>query len=101
MSAVFNLGSFVFGIMSWIIPIVAISQCKKGYKSVNFSFYSCTFCAIALVLQLFEVRNRVNIGDFNALMDTIGAVAVVAALLVVITFMLNLIANRLCRKMNQ
>ncbi|WP_342759862.1 hypothetical protein [Kineothrix sedimenti] len=97
MSAFFNLGSFVLGIMSWIIPIVAINRYRKGYKLAGFSIYSFSCCAIALVFQLFEIRHRVIIEDFSAIMDTIGATSAASVILVIITIILNITALCLCK----
>jgi len=97
---IFNLGSLVLGVVSWIIPMLAVSQYHKGHKQKNFSIYSFTSCATALVFQLFEIRHRVNIEDFSAIMDTIGAISVVSVILVVITFALNITADYSCNNGN-
>lgn len=97
MSGFFNLGSLVLGVVSWLIPILAVCRCYKGRKQKSFSIYSFTSCAVALVFQLFEIRHRVNIEDFSAIMDTVGAVCVVAVILVTVTVALNTAAY-LCNK---
>lgn len=96
MSGFFNMGSLVLGIVSWIIPMHAVRQYHKGCNPKNFSIYSFTTCAIALVFQLFEIRHRVDIEDFSTIMDTIGAISVVSVILVVITFVLNIIGTYSC-----
>ena len=101
MSIFFNLGSLILGLVSWIIPIFVAIQYKKGCKLKHFSIYSFTSCAIALVLQLFEVRNRVNIQDLSAIMDTIGAISFVSVILVSVTFILNVIATTLLNAENK
>lgn len=92
MSDFFDFGSLALGALSWIIPVFAISQFQKGNKLKNVSIYSVTFCTCAIVLQLLQIRHRVNIQDFSGIMDTIGAVSVVSVIYVVITFLLNITA---------
>lgn len=90
MSGFFNSGSLILGVVSWLIPILAVCQYNKGRKLKNFSIYSFTSCAIALIFQLLEIRHRVKMEDLSAIMDTVGAVSVVSVILVIITFALNM-----------
>ncbi|WMI80502.1 hypothetical protein [Anaerotignum sp. MB30-C6] len=101
MSAFLNLGSLVLGVVSWIIPIVAVKQYGKRHKVTYFSVYSFTACTMALVFQLFEIRHRVNTGDFSAIMDTIGAITVVSVILIMVTVVLNSTALYLCSTKNK
>lgn len=53
---------------------------------------SFTCCCGALLGQLLEVRRRVEISDWSALMDTMDAVIFAAVVLFVLTVLLNLLA---------
>lgn len=53
------------------------------------SLSSFSFCALALVFQLFEVRRRAADSDWTALMDTIPAVTAAAVMLLAVTLVLN------------
>lgn len=98
MSTFLSLGSLLFGIVAWALPIVALKRREKGLRATNYSFYSAASCTIALILQLFEVKSRVNLGDWDSLMDTTGATCVAAVILVAITFVLNLMENACAAK---
>ena len=91
MSAWLSTGSLFFGFAAWGIPVVEINLHQKAQGIRNYSLYSFTLCAIAVVLQLFEIKHRVALGDFSSIMDTIGATTVAAVILVVVTVMLNAI----------
>lgn len=88
MSAFYNTASFVLGLGAWGLGIVALSRRGSGRASAG----SFGLCACALLLQIFEVGNRVNLGDYSALEDTIGAVILAGVVLVAVTLILNGIA---------
>lgn len=88
MLAFFNIGSVVFGLAAWVLPIVAKGRTDKS-DLVKFIVASFASCAISIVLQLFEIQRRVQLNDFSAIMDTIGTVCWVSLALVVITTLLN------------
>lgn len=73
-----------------MIPILAAYQCQKGRSLKNVSIYSLTSCTAAPIFHLFEIKYQVTIGDFSAIMDTIGAISIVSVILVIITFALNI-----------
>ncbi len=100
MSAFLNLGSLVLGLISWIIPIVAISQYQKRKNVFSFSIISFSACALSLVLQIFEIKHRVHVEDWSALMDTIDVLSWVVVVLVVITIVLNVVGLNICKKSN-
>ncbi|MHC1748204.1 MAG: hypothetical protein AB9856_07430 [Cellulosilyticaceae bacterium] len=91
MSAVFNLGSLILGLISWLAPIVGIGLTNKDNVRLRLSVISFSACAVSLVLQIFEIKNRVFLNDFGAIMDTINAVCSESVILVIITIILNLI----------
>lgn len=93
MIELFNLFSLVFGLIAWTFPVVNLIRCKKQHRRnwVVFSIMSISACAVSLCLQIFYNHHLVKIEDWSALMDTTGAIAVVASILLVTTIMLNVI----------
>ena len=89
-----NIGSIALGIGAWGLACLAIVS-KKATLSRCLSVASFSVCLISLVFQLLELRNRVNVRDFSAIEDTIGAVIFAAIILVTVTIILNVAA--LCR----
>ncbi|WP_414839577.1 hypothetical protein [Carnobacterium sp. TMP28] len=97
-----NIGSLVLGLIAWIIPIVSIMQRNK--KATNHSIMillSMGACAIALWFQLSYSNYLVEINDLTALMDTIGTLNWVAAILLIVTIGLNIISLATNRKIEQ
>jgi len=88
-----NLGSFLFGLIAWIIPIVNLVRYRKteSKRWIVFSISSVSACAISLCLQIFYGNHLVRIEDWSALMDTSNAVALVSTVLLLVTIMLNLV----------
>ena len=103
-----NLGSLVLGLVAWILPVVnLVSYDKANHRNwVVFSVVSISACAISLCMQIFYQNYLVRIEDWSALMDTSNAVALVSAILLVVTIVLNAITLviyqgryfRVCRK---
>lgn len=95
-SVILNIGSLALGLGAWIFAVFAI--CKKEPISHANAVCSFSFCVLSLLLQLFEVQNRVNIGDYAAIEDTIGAVNIAAVTLLFVTILLNIAAFLKARK---
>ncbi|WP_078551962.1 hypothetical protein [Bacillus alkalicellulosilyticus] len=96
-----NVGSFVLGLIAWILPIVILADStKKNQKKwlVVLLFISFSACAIAVCFQLIYSFYLVTIEDWGALMDTAGGVAFAAAFLVIVTIVLNALALIAYRK---
>jgi len=91
MVGLLNLGSLVLGLIAWALPIVNLLRHKKhGRRNwVTFSMISISACAIALCFQIFYSYHLVRIEDWSALMDITNNVAFVAAVLVIVTLVLN------------
>ena len=89
MSAIFNLGSLILGLAAWGLPFLAIGK-KDRFSICCLGSFGC--CILSLLLQLFEVKNRVNLEDWSALMDTVHAVVLAAVGMVVVMVVCNLIA---------
>ena len=86
-----NIGSLILGACAWLFAGLAISasQARTSHKNTLISF---SLCVTSLVLQLFEINQRVLLGDYSAIEDTIQAILVASITLVSITIILNLTA---------
>ena len=93
MIGLLNLGSLLLGLIAWILPVVNLMRYKKhDHRSwVTLSIMSISACAISLCFQIFYNYHLAKIEDWSALMDTTGAVASVAAVLLIVTIILNAI----------
>ncbi|MGG0668730.1 hypothetical protein ABE073_09380 [Lederbergia citrisecunda] len=89
MYAWLNVGSLVLGLIAWILPIVNLMGMTKHWTA--FSIMSLSACTISLVFQIYYNYHLVQIEDWAALMDTMGAVAGAATILLVVTLVLNAI----------
>lgn len=88
-----NLGSIVLGLVGWALPILHASQLARRGKGLGRYVHTLSMgaCALAIWFQICYDEHLVNIGDWSALMDTIGAVRKVSIFLLVTTFLINLI----------
>lgn len=84
-----NIGSLILGLIAWIIPLLAIG---KKYRFALCCIGSLSCCLVSLLLQLLEIKRRVDLGDWSALMDTINAVILAAVVMLVVTLISNAIA---------
>lgn len=84
----YNLLSFALGLAAWGFGIAAIRKKGCPWRML----LSQTACGGALMGQLLEVRRRVDLGDWSALLDTMGAVVFAAGVLLAVTAALNLAA---------
>jgi hypothetical protein len=93
MVGLLNLGSLVLGIIAWILPVATLMQYKKHHlwNRAVLSIMSISACAISLCFQMFNIKHLVEIEDWTALLDTAGTIAFVAAVLVIVTIILNVI----------
>ncbi|MFP3919447.1 hypothetical protein U5N28_16725 [Lysinibacillus telephonicus] len=93
MFGLLNLGSFMLGLVAWILPIVNLLKYKNNDNRnwIMLSILSFSACAIALGFQVFYINHKVNVEDWTALMDTMEAVAFASAVLLIFTFVLNAI----------
>lgn len=91
MIGLLNLGSLMLGLIAWILPFVNLMRNEKHDRRnwVALSILSFSACAISLCFQIFYSYHLVKIEDWSALMDTAGAVATVAAVLLIVTILLN------------
>lgn len=93
MLGLLNLGSLALGLIAWILPVVNLMRRGKHDHGnwIVLSVISLSACAISLCFQIFYNYHLVQIADWSALMDTTGVVACVAAVLLIITIILNTI----------
>lgn len=83
-----NLLSLLLGLSAWALGLGALM--RKGGCAGSRSSLIC--CALALLVQLFEIRRRVEAADWAALMDTVPALTTAASVLVIVTVLLNALA---------
>jgi len=84
----YNFLSLALGLAAWGFGIAAI--CKRGCPW--WILLSLTACGASLMNQLLEVRRRVDLGDWSALLDTMDTVVFAAGVLLAVTAALNLAA---------
>lgn len=87
-----NLGSIALGLAGWAIPLVQAGRLAKGKRGLGryAHILSMGACCLAIWFQICYDEHLVDIGDWSALMDTIGAVRMVSIFLLVTTLLLNL-----------
>lgn len=86
-----NLLSIGLGLLAWALPIVYLFIRKRR------EFFTCgsLLCVVfSLYFQIRELTRRADLGDWAAIEDTINGVCFVAAGLIVITLILNILAWR-------
>ena len=86
-----NLGSLIFGLSAWILPVISILKFKKNKKWYLLSIISISLCALSIFFQLYYQNYLVKIEDLSALMDTIGTSSFLSAVLLLVTLILNAI----------
>ena len=85
-----NIGSLVFGLIAWILPLLKIlTKNKKHWTVVMFTSFS--LCSLAVLFQSIETNHRVFLLDFWAIDDTYYAILFAEKILIGITILLNLI----------
>ena len=82
---ILNVSSLLLGLAAWGFGIAALRRRK-------ISLISFALCLLSLVLQFSELTHRAQIGDVIAILDTVGAVTMAAAVLSAGTLFLNTLA---------
>ena len=80
-----NVSSLLLGLAAWGFAIAALRRRK-------ISLTSFALCLLALVLQFAELTHRAQIGDVSAILDTVQAVTMAAAVLSAGTLFFNTLA---------
>ena len=83
-----NLGSLLFGLIAWILPVINLLKRKIN---ALFSFASISACAVALYMQIIYQNYLARKEDWSAIMDTSGGLVLVSSVLLAITLVLNVI----------
>ena len=92
----FNVGSFVLGLLAWVLPILQLlgnKEIPSGRWGAICSL-SLGACAVSLSFQIFYNYHLVKLEDWGALMDITGAVVQVSSVLLIGTVLLNLMVYR-------
>ena len=85
----YNIGSLVLGLAAWILPLLAVG---KSYRFALCCVGSLSCCAVSLLMQLLEIKRRVHLSDWSALLDTMDAVVLAAVVLICGVIVTNLLA---------
>ena len=80
-----NVSSLLLGLAAWGFGIAGL---RRGKVSLT----SFALCLLALIFQLLELTHRARICDTIAILDTVGAVTMAAAVLSAGTMVLNILA---------
>lgn len=91
--AMCNVGSILLGLAAWAIPLSQLARVGNsggGWDHIA----SFSFALLSLALQFFEIKVRVDVGDWSALMDTVPALCMVVLLFSAVTLLLNVAAAR-------
>lgn len=90
MDITLNLGSLMFGILSWIIPGIALMMRKRRKISGEIVvFISVLLMGFSLLFQLMNHQVLIFKQDLVAIMDTIDGVVMVSMILITGTIVLN------------
>ena len=82
-----NVASLLLGIAAWVLPLAAAARpARRGM----FTAASFLCCALALVGQILSLGQRVFLGDFSGLEDTMGGTIGMVLIRVAVTLALNL-----------
>ena len=89
MSAVHNLSALSLGLIAWLIGFCLIFGKKHHPWLLLLSFAAM---GSAMVIEYYELRHRIALGDLSAIMDIYPTMAWVTLVLLVVTVALNAIA---------
>lgn len=90
MTSLLNLGSLIFGVISWIIPTTLLIRGRDAIKTrTKGMFYSFSSASIAIFMQILYTKHLVDISDWSALMVTQGGVVLAVSILLIVLIALN------------
>jgi len=95
-----NIGSLLFGLVAWILPITILvkpDKFKSKHQVLN-SVASISSCVISLYFQMLYNNYLVRIEDWSALMDTSSAVVRLSFSLALGTIVLNITTTAVYNK---
>ncbi len=84
-----NIGSLLLGLAAWGLPFASLGN-RDRFAFCCLGSFGC--CILSLLFQLLEVKRRVELTDWSALMDTMHAVVLAAVVMVVVMMVCNLSA---------
>lgn len=89
----FNVLSLLLGLLSWMLPVIALCRYIKGKAAIGWMLpVSFASCAAALIFQLAEIRRRAALTDWSGIGDTMDATLWAAVVLAVVAVSLNTLA---------
>lgn len=86
------IGSLVFGLLSWGIPILYVGYLNKFTNYGFVSLLSLGSCATAINFQVIYNNLMISKNDIAGLMDTSGVITVVSIILLLGTLLLNIVS---------
>ena len=89
MTAVYNLSALGLGLLAWIIGFCLLFGKKHRPWLMLLSFAAM---GSAMVIEYYELRHRIELGDLSAVMDIYPTMAWVTLVLLAVTVGLNGIA---------
>lgn len=87
--SVLMIGSLVFGLISWGLPIMHVGFQNKVTNPGLISLFSLSACAIAISFQVIYGHLMINRNDIAGLMDTSGVLTIASIILLLGTLLLN------------
>lgn len=88
-----NAGSILLGLAAWSLPLLPLARIR-GIGASLIHVGSFSLAMLSLTLQFFEILDRVESGDWSALMDTVPALTAVVVAFSAVTILLNIVAAR-------
>ena len=97
MNVIGSVGSILFGLISWMIPIwfLSIRTCEKKGAAV---LTGLGFASVSLIIQFLGIANEVYTGDYSALLDTMHAIVMIVVLYIGLTLLLNIVMIKESKK---
>ena len=97
MNGIGSVGSILFGLISWMIPIffLSIRICEKKGAAV---LTGLGFASVSLIIQFLGIANEVYTGDYSALLDTMHAIVMIVVLYIGLTLLLNIVMIKESKK---
>ena len=89
MTAIYNLSSLALGLAAWIIAFCLIFG-NRQHPWFMLTSFACM--GSAMVIEYYELRHRIGLGDLAAVMDIYPTMAWVTLVLLTVTVGLNGIA---------
>lgn len=89
MTILYNLSALALGFTAWILGFCLIFDKRQHPWLTLLSFASM---GSTMVIEYYELRHRIEIGDLSAVMDIYPTMAWVTLVLLIVTVTLNAVA---------